>query len=102
MAGKIFMRIIAFFMVIGGMDRITGDHLGLGREFEKGFRMLGELALCMTGILCLTPAAVELLKPWIVRTGSYLDPSFFLSFCRRTWADLPWRRESHRQKKREC
>lgn len=80
MAGKIFMRIIAFFMVIGGMDRITGDHLGLGREFEKGFRMLGELALCMTGILCLTPAAVELMKPWIVRTGSYLDPSFFSVF----------------------
>ncbi len=69
MAGTIFMRIIALFVVIGGLDKITGNHLKLGKEFEKGFLMLGDLALCMTGILCLTPALVERFRPWMIRTG---------------------------------
>lgn len=74
------MRIIALFVVIGGLDKITGNHLKLGKEFEKGFLMLGDLALCMTGILCLTPALVERFRPWMIKTGRFLDPSFFSVF----------------------
>lgn len=80
MAGKIFMMIIAVFVVVGGMDKITGNHFKLGEEFEKGFEMLGELALCMIGILCLTPALVERLKPWIAGGGGGMDPSLFAIF----------------------
>lgn len=80
MAGEIFMIIIAAFAAAGGMDRITGNHLKLGEEFEKGFQMLGELALCMTGILCLTPALVELAAPRMARMGRAADPSFFAVF----------------------
>lgn len=47
--------IMAGFMLLGGFDRIFGNKLGLGQEFEAGFNALGPLALGMVGITCLAP-----------------------------------------------
>ena len=43
------------FAVLAAIDRIAGNKLGMGREFEKGIEMIGLLALAMVGVLVMTP-----------------------------------------------
>lgn len=72
----IIMWIMAAGAVIGGLDKICGNRLGLGKRFEEGFLLLGATALSMAGIICLTPLLSGLLKTAVVplceRSG--LDP----------------------------
>ena len=51
----VVLWVMALGSLIGGLDKICGNHLGLGREFEKGYEMMGPLTLGMVGIVCLTP-----------------------------------------------
>ena len=37
--------------VLGALDRIFGNRIGLGPEFENGILALGSLALSMVGII---------------------------------------------------
>ena len=68
---------MAIFSLLAAIDRIFGNKLGLGKEFEKGFMLLGTMTLTMAGMLIITPAIGELLKPLSV--GFYeltgIDPS---------------------------
>lgn len=72
----IIMWTMAAGAVIGGVDKIFGNRLGLGKRFEEGFLLLGATALSMAGIICLTPLLSMLLKAAVVplcgRSG--LDP----------------------------
>lgn len=52
---QIILYIMAAGAVIGGLDRIFGNRLGLGEKFEQGFHYLGPMALSMVGIICLAP-----------------------------------------------
>lgn len=52
---QILMMIIAAGAVAGGIDRMCGNRLGLGKKFEEGLHYMGPMALCMAGILCLAP-----------------------------------------------
>lgn len=52
---QIIMYIMAFGVVLGGMDRMLGNRFGLGEKFESGFQMLGPVGLSMAGIICLAP-----------------------------------------------
>lgn len=58
---KAIMWIMACGALIGGIDRILGNRLGLGKKFEEGFQLLGPTALSMAGILCLVPLLTKLL-----------------------------------------
>lgn len=51
----VIMWIMAAGAAIGGLDKITGNRLGLGKRFEEGFLLLGPTALSMAGIICLSP-----------------------------------------------
>ena len=55
--------VMAAFSVVAAIDRIFGNRLGLGKEFEKGFNLLGTLALSMIGMIVLSPAIARLLEP---------------------------------------
>lgn len=70
------MWIMAAGAVIGGVDKIFGNRLGLGKRFEEGFLLLGTTALSMAGIICLTPLLSMLLKAAVVPLCdmSGLDP----------------------------
>lgn len=72
----VIMWIMAVAAVIGGLDRICGNHLGLGKRFEEGFLLLGATALSMAGIICLTPLLSGFLKAAVVPLWnlSGLDP----------------------------
>ena len=69
--------IMAVFAVIGALDKITGNHLKLGDEFEKGISTLGPLSLSMLGMMTIAPALANLLIPVITPVANIFgfDPS---------------------------
>lgn len=69
--------LLAACAVLGGLDRLLGNRLGLGARFEVAFDLLGPTALSMAGILVLTPVLSELMQaalaPALLACG--IDPS---------------------------
>ena len=78
-AHEIVIAVMAVFAVLGALDRIAGNRLGLGKEFEDGIAAMGSLALAMLGIISLAPVLAALLKPVVVPIYSFLgaDPAMF-------------------------
>lgn len=75
------MNFVAVFMsvfsVIGALDRIFGNRLGLGEKFEKGFMLLGTMALSMIGMIVISPLVASSLRPLFdaVKNVFGIDPS---------------------------
>lgn len=65
----ILMIFIAAGAILGGVDKILGIRFGLGQKFDDGFLLMGQMALSMTGIICLAP----MLATWL---GSVIRPVF--------------------------
>lgn len=78
---QIIIYIMAFFAVIGAVDRCMGNKYGYGKKFEEGINSAGPLVLAMVGILSLTPIISKLLYPIVnflhKLTGA--DPSLFIN-----------------------
>ena len=62
MINQVLMAVMAAGAVLGGADRLLGNKFGLGEQFERGFMLLGPLALSMAGMVCL--ALLLLLGLW--------------------------------------
>ena len=75
------MNFVAIFMtvfsVLGALDRILGNHFGLGKQFEKGLMMLGTMALSMIGMIVISPIIADLLEPFfsVLKNTLHIDPS---------------------------
>ena len=78
-AHEIVIWIMAAFAVLGALDRIFGNRLSLGKEFEDGIIAMGQLALAMVGIICLAPVLANVLRPVVVPVYGFLgaDPAMF-------------------------
>ena len=78
-AHEILIWIMAFFALLGGLDRIFGNRLGLGKQFEEGILAMGSLALAMVGIITFAPVLASLLRPVVVPVFGFLgaDPAMF-------------------------
>ena len=76
---EIIIGIMAVFAVLGALDRIIGNRLGLGKEFEEGILAMGSLAIAMIGVITLSPVLAALLKPVVVPVYRFLgaDPAMF-------------------------
>ena len=76
---EFIIYLMAVFMVIGAVDRILGNKLGLGQEFENGILAFGTLALSMLGIISLAPVLANVLRPVVVPVYRFLgaDPGMF-------------------------
>ena len=76
---EVLMWIMAIGALIGGVDKIIGNKLGLGEKFEEGFHAMGPLALGMVGMVCLSPVISNVIAPIIgpalAKIGS--DPAIF-------------------------
>lgn len=74
---NIITVVVIVFSVLGALDRIVGDKFGLGKEFEKGFGLLGAMALSMIGMIVITPWLASVLEPMFAFVWKYLhiDPS---------------------------
>lgn len=71
-AHEILIAVMAVFAVLGALDRIFGNRLGIGKEFENGILAMGALAMAMIGIICLAPVLANLLKPVVVPVFNFL------------------------------
>ncbi len=78
-AHEILIAVMAGFAVLGAADRIFGNRLGLGKEFEEGILSMGSLALAMVGIVSLAPVLAGLLRPVVLPVYGFLgaDPAMF-------------------------
>ena len=78
-AHEIVIYIMAAFAVLGALDRIFGNRLGIGKEFEDGIQTMGSLALAMIGVICLAPVLANILRPAVVPVYEFLgaDPAMF-------------------------
>ena len=69
--------VLLIFAIIGALDRIFGNRLGLGYEFECGFELMGAMSLSMIGMIVLAPAIGAWMTPLF--DGFYnlfkIDPS---------------------------
>ena len=76
---EVLITVMAVFALLGALDRILGNRLGLGQEFENGVLAMGSLAISMIGIIALSPVLAAVLKPVVVPVFSFLgaDPAMF-------------------------
>ena len=74
---EILATVMAVFAVIGALDKIFGNRLKLGDEFEKGIMTLGPLSISMLGMMTIAPALADLLLPVITPVANIFgfDPS---------------------------
>lgn len=72
---------IVIFAVVGAIDRIFGNRFGFGEKFEKGFMLLGNMALSMIGMIIISPFIADIIKPILIYVEKYigLDPSILPS-----------------------
>ena len=75
----ILMIFIAAGAILGGVDKILGNRFGLGQKFDDGFLLMGQMALSMTGIICLAPMLAtclgSVIRPVFSAVG--IDPAMF-------------------------
>ena len=78
-AHEILIWIMGFFALLGGLDRIFGNRLGLGKQCEEGILAMGSLALAMVGIITFAPVLASLLRPVVVPVYGFFgaDPAMF-------------------------
>lgn len=62
----LLLWLMALGILVGAMDRIFGNKLGLGEQFEEGFNAMGPLALGLVGIVTLAPVIANVLGPVII------------------------------------
>ena len=76
---KIILLIMAAFAVVGGVDKIIGNKLGLGGAFERGILLFGQLFLSMSGMIVLAPVIADVLSPAVIPVYTFLgaDPAMF-------------------------
>ncbi len=76
---KVIIFIMMIFMLVGAIDRIRGNKLGYGEQFEEGFNAMGALAIAMAGVVAAAPVLAVILKPIVVPVYSLLgaDASMF-------------------------
>ena len=62
----VIIFIMMIFMIVGAVDKIRGNKLGYGEEFDNGFNAMGPLAIAMAGVVAAAPVLAIILKPFIV------------------------------------
>lgn len=63
---QIITYILAFGVLLGGIDLLLGNKKGYGNRMEEGFLFMGPTALSMVGMLCLIPVISKGLQTFVV------------------------------------
>jgi Ethanolamine utilization protein len=76
---NVILWVVAIGSLIGGLDKLLDNRLGLGAKFEKGYQTMGPLALGMVGIVCLTPVLQSVISVAVAPLCGALgiDPAVF-------------------------
>lgn len=60
---NIIKIVILAFSLFAAVDYIIGSKIGIGKEFEKAFKLFAPMALSMLGMIVIAPAIGHLLTP---------------------------------------
>lgn len=60
---NVISYVMAFFSVLGAVDLIFGDKLGVGTQFKRGVELLGTMAMSMVGMIVIAPLISKLVFP---------------------------------------
>lgn len=73
------MWCMAISALLGGLDCVSGNHFGIGKRFQDGFKLMGDTALSMTGVLCLAPLFATIISKIVAPACRILklDPGIF-------------------------
>ena len=63
---SVIIFIMMIFMFVGAIDKMRGNKLGYGEQFDEGFNAMGPLAAAMAGVVAAAPVLAIILKPLIV------------------------------------
>lgn len=76
---EVIIYIMVAAAIVGAVDRIFGNRIGMGEKFEEGIMAIGALAISMVGIIALAPVIANVLKPVVVPVFRFFgaDPSMF-------------------------
>lgn len=79
---QVIKGVMAFGIVIGGIDFMLNKRYSIGEKFEGGFALAGQMFLSMIGIMSITPVIANVLKPLIVPAFQFfgVDPAVFGMF----------------------
>lgn len=55
--------VMVVFSMLAAIDRIFGGRLGMGKEFERGIMMMGNVCLSMIGMIVISPFIADILDP---------------------------------------
>ena len=69
--------VMLVFSVLGALDYITGNHFGIGKDFERGVTLMGTMILSMVGMIVLAPLIAVVLEPVLklIADNTPFDPS---------------------------
>ncbi len=69
--------VIFIFLTISAVDYLIGGRFEIGKEFEKGFMLLGTMALSMIGMIVISPLLADIMAPAFdfVNDVLHIDPS---------------------------
>ena len=69
--------IMLIFSAVAALDKIFGGRLGLGKEFDRGFMLIGTMVLTMAGMIVTAPLIADVMSPVFdfVHKTLHLDPS---------------------------
>lgn len=76
---EIVMFVMAVGVLLGAIDKIIGNKLGLGKEFEDGFKCIGTIGFSIIGIISFAPVIAKFLSPVITPLFKKygIDPAMF-------------------------
>ncbi|WP_205685169.1 ethanolamine utilization protein EutH [Peribacillus acanthi] len=77
----IIIIIMTGFMILGAIDYLLDNRLGIGQKFKEAFQSMGALALSMIGMISLAPVLAKILSPVVSPVYQFLgaDPAMFSS-----------------------
>lgn len=73
------IAILLLCAMLGLVDKILGNRMGLGEEFDRGLTMMGSLALTMSGIYCFSVMLGRWLAVWLQGVSLPFDPTLLVS-----------------------
>lgn len=74
---NILSCVMMCFSILGAVDCMLNNRFGIGKEWERGFYLLGTMALTIVGMVVLAPYIAFLLKPIlnVFSDNRFIDPS---------------------------
>ena len=74
---NIISIILVVFSILGAIDCILNNKFGIGKEWERGFHLMGTISLSMIGMIVLAPFISYILSPvlTVVADQTAFEPS---------------------------